>query len=68
MTKKQVNELIKNKIGYRNEEEIEGLRNEYEKIIDEQDQTEKDFYYSVMCWWNDGNAPFYDEYLRNNWR
>ena len=66
MEKEKVNELIKYRIGYSKDEEIEELRQEYKSKVNT--QSEEDFYYSVMSWWNDGNAPYYDYYLEKNWR
>ena len=64
-SKEQVNNLLKKRIGFTNDEDIEPYRNEYLNIIKQ--PSEKEFYYSMMSWWNDGNAPCYDSGLAKNW-
>ena len=65
MNKEQVNELLKRRIGYTKDEEIEELRDIYKRIINSSDEV--DFYWSVYNWFFDGNAPYYDNYLKKNW-
>lgn len=67
MTKREVNNDLMYRIGYTKPEEIEELRKEYNKIIKTLED-EKDFYYSVLSWWNDGNASYYDKYLERVWK
>lgn len=66
MNKKQVNRIIKAKIGFANDEEIEIYRNTYKSIVF--NQNEEDFYNSIINWFFDGNAPYYDSWLKMNWR
>lgn len=65
MTERKVNLEIMNRIGFTKVEEVEELRKEYKKIVN--NDNEKEFFYSVMGWWNDGNAPYYDSYLKKMW-
>lgn len=65
MNKEQVNKLLKNKIGFNEDADIENYRNTYLKIIDK--TSEEDFYNSMIGWFFDGNAPYYDSWLRKNW-
>lgn len=66
MDKNKVNELIKARIGFSDDKEIEDYRNTYLNIIKE--SNEKDFYNSIINWFFDGNAPYYDRWLERNWR
>lgn len=65
MNKRQVNKLLKIKIGYSKNEDIEFYRKEYLKIIKK--PTEEDFYNSMINWFFDGNAPYYNSWLKKNW-
>ena len=69
MTERKVNNELMNRIGFSKPEEIDKLRKEYNKIIKiiRNEEDEKDFFYSVIAWWCDGNAPYYDTYLQRNW-
>lgn len=64
-TKNYVNTLLKNRIGFTNDKDITPYRDEYINKI--KITSEKDFYYSMLSWWNDGNAPCYDSWLERNW-
>ena len=66
MDKNKVNELIKARIGFFDDKEIEDYRNTYLNIIKE--SNEEDFYNSIINWFFDGNAPYYDRWLEKNWR
>lgn len=66
MDKNKVNELIKARIGFSDDKEIEDYRNTYLNIIKE--SNEEDFYNSIISWFFDGNAPYYDSWLEKNWR
>lgn len=66
MDKNKVNELIKARIGFSDDKEIEDYRNTYLNIIKE--SNEEDFYNSIINWFFDGNAPYYDRWLERNWR
>lgn len=65
MNKKQVNACLKTKIGFNDDNDIEEYRNTYLSIINK--PSEEDFYYSMVNWFFDGNAPYYDSWLRKNW-
>ena len=65
MEKWQVNSLLKNRIGFMKNEEIEDYRNTYLKIV--KNISEEDFYWSMCNWWDDGNAPYYESWLKENW-
>ena len=65
MNKELVNDLLKQKIGFNDNEDIEEYRNTYLNIINK--SSEEDFYYSMVQWFFDGNAPYYDSWLRKNW-
>lgn len=66
MNKSQVNKLLKTRIGFSSDIEIQHYRNTYSNIINKYD--EEDFYNSMIGWFFDGNAPYYDNWLRKNWR
>ena len=66
MSKQAVNELLKARIGYNTNQEIDELRDVYKSIIKKED--EKDFYYSVCSWFFDGCYSYYDRYLLRVWR
>ena len=65
MNKELVNDLLKQKIGFNDNEDIEEYRNIYLNIINK--SSEEDFYHSMVQWFFDGNAPYYDSWLRKNW-
>ena len=65
MDKKLINKMLKAGIGYSNDEEIEEYRKIYIKLIN---KSEEDFYYSMVNWFFDGNAPYYENWLIKNWR
>ena len=65
MSKELVNDLLKQKIGFNDNEDIEEYRNIYLNIINK--SSEEDFYHSMVQWFFDGNAPYYDSWLRKNW-
>lgn len=64
MSKELVNDLLKQKIGFNDNEDIEEYRNIYLNIINK--SSEEDFYHSMVQWFFDGNAPYYDSWLRKN--
>lgn len=66
MSKEAVNILLKNDIGFSNDEDIEDYRTTYLSIVDK--TSEEDFYNSMIGWFFDGNAPYYDNWLERNWR
>lgn len=66
MSKEAVNILLKNDIGFSNDEDIEDYRTTYLSIINK--TSEEDFYNSMINWFFDGNAPYYDNWLEKNWR
>lgn len=66
MSKEQVNQYLKDRIGYSTNQEIEELRDVYKSVIKKDD--EKDFYYSVCSWFFDGCYSYYDRYLLRVWR
>lgn len=65
MLGKDANMLLKKRIGFTNDEDIEPYRKVYLDIV--KTPSEEDFYYSMMSWWNDGNAPYYESWLEKNW-
>ena len=66
MNSEQVNELLKARIGFSNNKEIDDYRAIYLKATTT--PSEEDFYWSMRNWWDDGNAPYYDSWLERNWR
>jgi len=66
MDRLYVNELLISRIGFSDSSEIDEYREVYSKIIDKYD--EEDFYWSMRNWWEDGNAPYYENWLKKNWR
>lgn len=66
MSRENVNELLKARIGFTEDVEIDNFRETYLKVIKKFD--EEDFYWSMRNWWDDGNAPYYDSWLERNWR
>lgn len=69
MNKEQVNKLLKAKgifCDSDNDEYIDTYRETYKDKMSRFD--EEDFYYSMIDWFFDGNAPYYDIWLKMNWR
>ena len=68
MNKEKVNELLKIRgiICENDDEYVENFRETYKKIIGE--LNENDFYNSMVSWWNDGSAPYYNNYLKRVWK
>lgn len=68
MNKEQVNKLLKLKgvICENDDEYADEFRRTYYTIIGE--LKEEDFYYSMLAWFFDGNAPYYESYLIKYWK
>lgn len=65
MTEQHVNNELMYRIGFSKVDDIEEYRKIYYNLIN---IDEKDFFYSMLSWWNDGNAPYYDRYLEKTWK
>lgn len=65
MDKELVNKILKIKIGFSEDLEIEEYRKIYLNIINK--ASEEDFYHSMVNWFFDGNAPYYENWLKKNW-
>jgi len=68
MNKEETNRLLKLKrvINENEDKYVESFRETYSKIIGK--LNEEDFYNSMVSWFFDGNAPYYDSWLEKNWR
>ena len=64
MTEQHVNNELLYRIGFSNVKDIEPYRIIYYNIIGE---SEEDFFYSMISWWNEGNAPYYEDYIKKVW-
>lgn len=65
MNKEQANKLLKSKIGFSDDNDIEEYRKVYLNMI--KNSNEEDFYSSMISWFFDGNAPYYENWLKDNW-